>query len=706
MKFALNTRLQALILAVFAMMLYAQTLHFDYVLDDGEMVVRQPMVLQGVRGIPQILSSATTFTGAFSSNSPEQRQTSAQTLGKQRSAYRPLSLITFAIEYQIAENSAVVRHATNVMIYAVVVVIVFLVFCHFSATIHPLLSFFAALIFAAHPLHTEVVCNIKSRDELLALLCAASALWFALEYAETQTFKSLVGSGMFFFLSLLAKENAITMLPIIPFGVWLQMRFRGKTVDWQRIGIICCVVVVLATVWLGISFRLASWGTDDSNFTSILNNPYAKAASDEILPTKLSVLGEYILKLVYPHTMSFDYGYRVIEPMSWGWKPAAAVVLVMALVAHGVWYIRSQKREDALPAFCLLWMLVAMSIASNLVLYSGSAMADRFMFLPSLSWSLALASGIIWFLKKFRVKTWEPVFIGLCGSIVCVYTVRSLIRIPAWNSPYDLTQAAVNDTPRSIKAHAAMTLEAFLKANTTNDSTEKVSYLHQVYNSASALTSLAPAYGRGFYTLALYFERYAPHEDTPSQDSARMYYVEAIEHEPENREYKHDWAMFRGHRAVALAVATASKGDSAQFDSALAHYREALTYNASSNLALANIGSVFARRQRYAEALPYLQKAVALHPYDKTINARLALCSAQEAIERGNAELRANRLESALTAYQEALRFGAVGDIAWLNIALVKERQGKRSEFVAALEEALRINPANQFAKRMLMQQK
>ncbi len=703
--FAANTRLQALILTLFSLLLYAQTLRFDYVLDDGEMVLRQPSVIKGLAGIPEILSTATTFTGTFSPDGQPAIMRSA----KQRSAYRPLSLITFAIEYQIAGNNAVLRHATNTLLYAMAVLVVFAVFLPIGTSIHALLPFVAALLFAAHPLHTEVVCNIKSRDELLALLCSMTALWLVLGYVQTHDVKRLLGAFAAFFLALLAKENAVTMLPIFPLAAWVVQMPRA---DKKRIAAAFGGLCGVALAWLLLSLRIADWSADDVNFTSLMNNPYANAAQGQLLPTKITVLGAYSLKLLSPSTMSFDYGYRVIEPIGWGWQPALVLVLIIALVAHGVWYIRSNNPTDNRPALGLLWMTATMSIASNLVVYSGSAMADRFMFLPSVGFSLAVTAGffnfawVVDFLRerfgalKYSAEFWEKAFIVFMGAIALVSVVRTLERIPDWRSSYDIVRAAVEDTPRSIKAQASFTLESLLRAKDETDSTRRRAYLRDVYASASALTTLAPAYGRGYYTLALYFERYAPQEDTPLGDSARQYYVEALEHEPENREYKHDWAMFRGHTALRRAT----EGDSVLFDSALAHYREALSYNREPALALANIGSVYARRQRYAEALPYLQKAVALNPYDNIVNQRLALCSAQEAIERGNAELRANRLETALAAYQSATQFGAAADIAWLNIALVKSRQEKPQEALQAVQEALRINPANALAQKMLRQ--
>lgn len=693
-NFVTNFRLQALVLALFSILLYAQTLRFDYVLDDGEMVVRQSSVVKGLVGVPEILTTATTFTGTFSPTAPTTNDVRSS---KQRSAYRPLSLITFAIEYHFAENNAVLRHAVNTFLYAAAVVVVFAVFVQLGAGIHALLPFFGALLFAAHPLHTEVVCNIKSRDELLALLFGVGALFLALRYAVTQDVKSLLGAFGVFFLALLSKENAVTMLPVFPLALWL---LRRTETDTKRILTACGGLIAVALMWLLLSLRIASWGAEDINFASLINNPYAKAAPEQLLPTKLTVLGEYVLKLAFPQTLSFDYGFRVIEPMDWGWKPVVSLALLLALVAHGLWYIRFPQALDNRPALGLLWMTASMSIASNLILYSGSAMADRFMFLPSVAWVLALTSGVVWFLHLFKIPSWEKAFVVFVGAIALAYTMRTFVRIPDWQSSYTLTKAAVHDTPRSIKAQAAFTLESVLRAKDESDSAQRRSYLHDVYTSASALTNLAPGYGRGYYTLALYFERYAPENDTPNSDSARTYYLEALEHEPENPEYKHDWALFRGHTALRMAA----KGDTTLYDSALAHYREALAYNLAPALALANIGSVYARRQRYGEALPYLQKAVALNPYDKTVNQRLMLCSAQEAIERGNAELRQNRLESALAAYEEATKFGAATDIAWLNIALVKSRQNKFPEARQAVQEALRFNRANALAQKMLAQ--
>jgi tetratricopeptide (TPR) repeat protein len=713
-----QTRLQALVIALCALALYGQTYRFDYTLDDGEAVVRQPNVVKGIAGIPAILSSPSVFTGSFdSAGEGFAAQESDGRSTPRRSAYRPIAPISFAMEYEAAGNNAVLRHAVNAILYAAVSVMAFFAARRLLRNIHEALPFFASLLFVAHPLHAEVVCNIKSRDEIFALLFGLGAFLSALRYASEGGARRLAASCGLFFLALLSKESAVTLLPLFPLGAWLlygrsnegnqaahkqaksaQAKSAQATATpafGRLLTALAIGTTLTAGVWLALSLSIADWRADDVGFSSPLNNLYAAASAAEIIPTKILVCGMYLAQLAFPLTLSFDYGYRHIEPTAWDWRVALAALALAATVAHALWYIVSPRAEDNRPAFGLIWLVCAASIASNFFVYSGAAMADRFMFAPSFGWAVALTSGAAWVAGKLRLRRQSFVFTALTLAAL-FYGARTLARVPDWENPYELARAAARDTPNSIKARLAFALESSLRFKSQEnaaqrDSEARARYLRDMYENASALTGLAPAMAHGYYTLALYFERYAPEADTPRKDSARAYYLETLTRAPNNPEYLHDWAMFRGHEA--LAEATLERAD--LFDSALARYREALGYNPSSFIAVANIGSVYARAGRFGEALPYLQRAVALNPYDAEIRERLHRCSVQEAVERGNAALATGNAAGALAAYRAALPFGALRDIVWLNIALAHIREGKRAEAVRALEEAVRENPQN-----------
>ena len=78
------------------------------------------------------------------------------------------------------------------------------------------MAFIAALLFAVHPLHTEVVANIKSSDEMLSFLFAFLAMNVFLKYSQSGKITQLLVGGLCIFLAYLSKETVITFLVIIP----------------------------------------------------------------------------------------------------------------------------------------------------------------------------------------------------------------------------------------------------------------------------------------------------------------------------------------------------------------------------------------------------------------------------------------------------------------------------------------------------------
>src|SRR5690606_34251573 len=81
------------------------------------------------------------------------------------------------------------------------------------------LPFVATLLYLAHPLHTEVAANIKSRDEIMSLLFALCAFREVLLYLEQKRSAHLVFGSLWFFASLLSKESSVTFLGVIPLAL-------------------------------------------------------------------------------------------------------------------------------------------------------------------------------------------------------------------------------------------------------------------------------------------------------------------------------------------------------------------------------------------------------------------------------------------------------------------------------------------------------
>ena len=147
------------ILFACSILIYTNTLGHGFVLDDPLAIELNKHVTSGFSGIIDIIK------GGYRENN----------FGGQ--LYRPVSLIQFAIEWQLSPNNPFIHHGFNVLWYAVSVVMVFLVISQWFSKQNILFPLIVALLFAVHPVHTEVVANIKSRDEIMSMFFVLSAFW-------------------------------------------------------------------------------------------------------------------------------------------------------------------------------------------------------------------------------------------------------------------------------------------------------------------------------------------------------------------------------------------------------------------------------------------------------------------------------------------------------------------------------------------------
>ena len=196
-----------LVVAMAGFVLYANTIAHGYVLDDEGAITGNPFVLEGLRGIPKIFSAGMWHFEQLD-------------LGY----YRPLPLVTFAIENEFFPGNPHVSHFGNVLLYALTGFFLCRLLMDVLPERGPALPFVIALLFMAHPVHTEVVANIKSRDEILAFLNLIVGMWFLLKAGRgTGIVRGrLMASCFFFYLALLSKESAIIGLLFMPLVVYFS----------------------------------------------------------------------------------------------------------------------------------------------------------------------------------------------------------------------------------------------------------------------------------------------------------------------------------------------------------------------------------------------------------------------------------------------------------------------------------------------------
>lgn len=192
----------ALLLAVFAFLLFANSIGNGYNMDDELVTRKHRLTSQGIYAIPEI------FTSPYYSDN----------MGYSYE-YRPVVLASFAIEHQFFGEKPGVSHFINVFLYILTGFILYKLLQKLFEKYSSWLPIIAVAIFIAHPLHTEVVASIKNRDEILALLGGILAWRFLYDYANGKKIIFLLLGILAFVIGLLSKVTIAPLALLIPLSI-------------------------------------------------------------------------------------------------------------------------------------------------------------------------------------------------------------------------------------------------------------------------------------------------------------------------------------------------------------------------------------------------------------------------------------------------------------------------------------------------------
>jgi hypothetical protein len=433
--------------------LYQACLPFGYVLDDQMVITGNSYTKKGFSGIYDIMTTES-FEGYFG----EKKEL------VQGNRYRPLSIVTFAIEYGIfGDTNPWVSHFINILLYALTGILLMLVltmlFRNYKS--NPwwfAVPFVASIIFIAHPIHTEAVANIKGRDEIMSMLFSLAALYGALRYTDTNASKWLFVSLISYFLGLLSKENAITFLAIIPLTIYFFSEKNGA-----KIRSIALWLFVATILYLILRFNTAGVPKFGQQINDLMNNPFLGMTPAEKFGSIMYTLGKYIALLFWPHPLSHDYYPYAIPKAS----IFTLIPLVSLLVYGGLLYTGFKGLvKKSVYSYAILFYLITLSIVSNIVINVGTFMNERFIFMASAGFCIAAA----YFLTEHLPRLWShgKVLGMVIASLAVVgLSAKTVLRVPVWKDALSLNEAAVSVSTGSARANSFMSTALFEKYKET-----------------------------------------------------------------------------------------------------------------------------------------------------------------------------------------------------------------------------------------------
>lgn len=435
-------RFQSLVLFFIGFVFYFNSLNNQYALDDGIVIVKNDYVKSGVKGIKKILT-----TDAYDSYYKSMKAKQQLSGGR----YRPLSFITFAIEQQIfgddykdgeSPNDTItfIRHLVNVLLYILSVIVLLYFLRNTLLPEKPFVSFAVCLLFLIHPLHTEVISNVKSRDEILSFLFIISTFVFYFKHLDTQKTRHLILSLVSFFFAFLSKEYAITVLALLP----LLLYIKGSEIKDCFLKTIPFVFVTL--LYIIMRYKFVGFGSTEDN-TDVLNNPYLFATASEKWATEFFVLLKYLKQLFYPVVLSSDYSYNTIPYVHFSnvlvWF---SILFHTGLAGLTVWLFTKRN----VLAFAFAFYLLHLLLVSNLVMNIGATMGERLVYHSSFGWALALGLAGDWLFSKINgAKIKQLIFGVLLIPLVVLAGTKTIERNKEWKNDSSLFIADALKVPNS-----------------------------------------------------------------------------------------------------------------------------------------------------------------------------------------------------------------------------------------------------------------
>jgi tetratricopeptide (TPR) repeat protein len=597
--------------------LYANTIWNDYALDDKAVIQANRFTQQGIAGIPTLLRTFY-WEGFWNDNA---------------GLYRPLSMITFAIEWQISPDNPHLNHATNVVLYAISGLLLFVVLSLLLSKYHKLLPFLITALYIAHPIHTEVVANIKSRDEILCFLLFLSTVYFLIRYINTQSLRPFIFSVVSYFLCLLSKESAATFLFIFPAILFYFTEIPLK----QYLKVLYPHILVLIGYFF-LRFIILDSITTLKSYTYLDNSLMAAPTIGVRLATAIYILGKYIWLLIFPYPLSYDYSFLEIPFRKWtDYQTFLPLILYLGAGVYTIQRIFTGKKD--LISFGILFFLITLSIVSNIFFLIGATMAERFLYIPSLGFCMIVA---VLMLNLFRIPVLvQPgkkeqlstlpgkMLIGLLLIILTVFSYLVINRNKDWETTQTLFEKDVVAAPGSSRTHynfGTVALGRYDRNNedtATNNKTLAIA-LWELSKSASidpshplTLMNLANAYYmHGDYNLAIENAKeclkFNPDETKAYSVLGNAYYrvkdypraIENLQKSIQLKYYTAETYNFLGGAYVGIS----------DLNNAISAYQKAIALDKTNVELITNLASVYGMSKDYQHAIQYFKRAIVLKP--------------------------------------------------------------------------------------------
>ncbi len=589
----------AALLFLLAFTVYRRTLTNGFVFDDSPLIVENPFILNPHFWKHIFTGDAWAFQGGHSSL-----------------FYRPLQFSIYWLIYRLAGSDPTPFHLVNLTLYAATGWLVYrlgrkLVPSETAALV-------GAFLWLVHPLHVEAVAWISALPDLGAgfFYLLAFLLFCNAETAGQRKLENHLLAALAFLTALFFKEMAVSF-PLMALAYWFffpgserregrTARLGGRNHDENLCALRASQPLTQSTRSVSVTSVLSllstrrtqrhRWEEEKSSpqgkkmanaTTQKLAHllPYLAAVfaylmirrvvlghmaatahlwkiSPRVFSAGVALLGQHAKLFFLPLHMdvfrSFDFTSSFHSP--WAWLTLAALIGAASL-----------RRRDPRAGFLLIWWGVALLPVLDIRQLSFPQVADRFSYLPSVGWCLAISYLWLEKLAPLAPRVWpRRLMLAPLAILFCFWMLKTIQVVPNWRNNEAWTRRTGEQSPDSVVLHLQLAENLMFKEGKDEAALREYEEAKRLNQASSwPMAGFGYAYNLGLGRIAL-------------------------------RQGRTEEAIVLFQRAVQVAP---------QFTEA---------YDL--------LGSTYFAQRDFAQAAAYFQRAVSANPYDLNAHFYLGAC--------------------------------------------------------------------------------
>ncbi len=554
------------------------------------------------------------------------------------SGTRYVTYLTFAVNYRLGGLSTIGYHLVNILIHALNSIGVYLLVAGIART--PLLkgkvagtsaiALLSAVLFAAHPVHTEAITYISQRFASLATLFYVYSIVFYLKwrlaYGPRQRWFFYLFSIALAVLAQKTKEIAFTLPFMLVFFELTLFERGGYTRRLSAlIPFALCLLIIPLTIY---GHDLVIWGGDKAVGDEVRNlqlRDLHSISRHDYLLTQFRVVVTYLRLLVLPIGQNLDYDYPMYRSIT---EPAVflSLIFIASFFSFGVWLLARSIREGggygALAGAGVIWFFVTISIESSIIPIKDLIFEHR-LYLPSAGAAL-FAAAVVFFLKdKFAPGLNTSAFAALAAVMLAApLGAATYLRNSLWTDEAAIFEDAAKKSPGKERVHYNLAWAYQRKG----EKAKAIGHYKETIR-------LKPDKDKAHYNLAIIYQ------STGDKAGALEHFKEAVDISPRN--------------ATAWYNMAAIYHDMGDDLGAMESYSEAIRINPGYEDAHFNIAWLYKERGDLKRAEAHLNAVIALDPESADAHYHLAIVY----IKSGRPDLAGEELETALAinpGYTEA----------------------------------------------------